>query len=221
WASSSSNAFAVGDTGTVAHYDGASWQEMTVPVASDLDVTAVWGLREDQVYAVGENGTLLIFDGSAWSAVTHSYHPYFTGVWAAGPEEVILVGDGGVYGYDGSGIDLRAFDPGWWLWDVWGSSDSDIFAVGELGLILHYDGVAWSEMDSGTEQTLNAVWGSSPENVFAVGNGGVILRFDGDAWSPLASGTEIDLKDVHGANDVDIYVVAFGSTLLRYTKRSQ
>ena len=36
------------------------------------------------------------------------------------------------------------------LYGVWGSSASDVFAVGDGGTILHYDGSAWSAMSSGT-----------------------------------------------------------------------
>jgi len=36
------------------------------------------------------------------------------------------------------------------LYDVWGSSATDVFAVGTLGFVLHYDGNSegtWSDMD--------------------------------------------------------------------------
>ncbi len=36
------------------------------------------------------------------------------------------------------------------LYGAWGSSDSDVFAVGEHGAIPHYDGFSWSAMNSGT-----------------------------------------------------------------------
>ena len=39
---------------------------------------------------------------------------------------------------------------GYGLYGVWGSSGSDVFAVGGAGTIVHYDGMAWSAMDSGT-----------------------------------------------------------------------
>ena len=52
---------------------------------------------------------------------------------------------------------------------VWGSSGSDVFAVGECGTILHYDGSELVAMSSGTTRALYGVWGSSGSDVFAVG----------------------------------------------------
>jgi hypothetical protein len=60
---------------------------------------------------------------------------------------------------------------------VWGSSPSDVFAVGDGGAILHYDGSAWSAMSSGTSIYFTGIWGSSPSNVFAVGDSGAILHY--------------------------------------------
>jgi hypothetical protein len=53
---------------------------------------------------------------------------------------------------------------------LWGSSGSDVFAVGYVGIILHYDGTSWSPMTSGTVEALWSIWGSSGTDVFAVGD---------------------------------------------------
>jgi photosystem II stability/assembly factor-like uncharacterized protein len=63
------------------------------------------------------------------------------------------------------------------LYGVWGSSPSNVFAVGDSGAMLHYDGSAWSAMSSGTTTDLYGIWGSSPSNVFAVGDSGAILHY--------------------------------------------
>jgi hypothetical protein len=34
------------------------------------------------------------------------------------------------------------------LYGVWGSTGTDVFAVGTVGSILHYDGSIWTEMDN-------------------------------------------------------------------------
>ena len=65
---------------------------------------------------------------------------------------------------------------------VWGSSGDDVFAVGENGLIVHYNGKVWQKMPTPTREPLRGIWGSGPENIFAIGDGGVILRYDGKKW---------------------------------------
>ena len=62
---------------------------------------------------------------------------------------------------------------------IWGSSSTDVYAVGDGGTILHYDGNTWSNMPSGTSDTLSAVWGSSSSDVYTVGTNGIILHYSG------------------------------------------
>ena len=69
-----------------------------------------------------------------------------------------------------------------WAGAVWGSSSSDIFAVGQSGAIVHFDGQTWSPMTSGTQYHLRAVWGSSSSDVWAVGDHGTILHYSGNGW---------------------------------------
>jgi hypothetical protein len=78
------------------------------------------------------------------------------------------------------------------IMDVWGESADNIFAVGFNGSILHYDGTAWSSMESGTKANLEGVWGYIRRNseggitrtdIFAVGGQGSVLRYDGTSWN--------------------------------------
>ena len=68
---------------------------------------------------------------------------------------------------------------------IWGSSPSDIFAVGTGGAILHYDGSAWASMASPTAVILGGVWGSSETDVFATGDEGTLLHYDGVGWTAV------------------------------------
>jgi hypothetical protein len=72
---------------------------------------------------------------------------------------------------------------------VWGSSPSDIFAVGDEGTMLRYDGAGWSAMSSSTTESLHDVWGSVRSDVFAAGHDGTILHYGGEPhriFLPLA-----------------------------------
>jgi len=99
---------------------------------------------------------------------------------------------------------------------LWGSSGSDVFAVGDNGTILHYDGTAWSAMTSLTTNNLNAIWGISANFAFAVGAHGTILQYDGLNWLTVPSTTTNNLNAVWGLTTT--YALAGGDdgTFLYY-----
>ena len=73
-----------------------------------------------------------------------------------------------------------------YLRDVWGSSPTDVFAIGRTcesaacGTVMHYDGTRWSVMPTpSVPGALLGVWAASASDVFAVGEGGTILHYDG------------------------------------------
>lgn len=68
------------------------------------------------------------------------------------------------------------------LFGLWGSGADDIWAVGDGGTILHYDGMVWSAVSSGTTESLYGVWGNGRYDLWAVGDSGTILHFDGTSW---------------------------------------
>jgi|GEM_PF-3980547 len=67
------------------------------------------------------------------------------------------------------------------LWEIWGSSASDVFAIGDSGTLLHYDGQSWNSVDIGTTNGLGGIWGSSASDIFAVGLSGTVLHYDGQS----------------------------------------
>ena len=99
---------------------------------------------------------------------------------------------------------------------IWGSGASDIFAVGDFGTILHYDGSSWTYQDSATDQHLWGVWGSSGSEVFAVGHKGTIVRYDGSSWRAEASGTTEGLQAVWGAG-TSMWAVGTAGVILHRT----
>jgi hypothetical protein len=92
---------------------------------------------------------------------------------------------------------------------VWGTSASDVFAVGKAGLILHYDGAKWSQMTNSETGDLHAIWGAGPNQVYAVGDG-AILYYDGKQWEmdpDYYSYTAEAFRGVWGSSATDVFVV--------------
>lgn len=91
-------------------------------------------------------------------------------------------------GGDGGGWEVVGQDQPAALLSVWGTAADDVWAVGgDTGddqgpLVLHYDGAAWTRLDSGRREVdLWWVFGFEGGPVFMSGAGGTILRYqDGE-----------------------------------------
>ncbi len=95
-----------------------------------------------------------------------------------------------------------------WLNGIWGSSPSDLFAVGDGGAAYHYNGTAWSVLPTGTSSNLYDIWGTSPNNVYAVGVG-TIQHWNGSGWSSVTSPSAV-LRGIYGSGPNEIYAVGMG-----------
>ena len=99
---------------------------------------------------------------------------------------------------------------------VWGISDSSVYAVGDAGSVLHYDGTDWNVMPTPTVATLRAVYGFSDSSVFACGQNGAILRYDGTDWTRMSSPIETSLYSLWGATENDLWTCGINGELAHY-----
>ena len=129
-----------------------------------------------------------------------------SGVWGTGPDDVFIVGgteaQGEVYHFDGTEWSAMAVPEGQGLL-VWayGFGPDDVYAVGVNGAMVHYDGSAWTAIETGTDADLWGVWGTAADSLWIVGgdpdtdNCGdgeaedeqtCLWSFDGTALTPYA-----------------------------------
>ncbi|MGM0576778.1 MAG: IPT/TIG domain-containing protein [Myxococcota bacterium] len=66
-----------------------------------------------------------------------------------------------------------------------GPGDGHVWAVGEEGSVLIWDGTWWGLQQAPTDSALRAVWARTADDVWAAGDDGTILRWDGLAWTAL------------------------------------
>jgi hypothetical protein len=196
---SASDVYAVGaDTGDgmgplAVHYDGQRWRRLATGATGDL-----WWITDRAVagdfYMAGEGGLLLRYDPG-----TDTFTRFETpgtetlfGVWGTGAGDVLAVG-GDINRPDDSGVIWR-FDGDTWtaedlsashpngvplLFKIWGRGPGDIYVAGERGIVLLFDGAAWSTLPSGTTRTLFTIHGND-EIVAATGgrtSGVIVERF--------------------------------------------
>lgn len=105
------------------------------------------------------------------------------------------------------------------LKSVWGSSASDVWAVGDAGTIRHFNGRIWEPPTPPvTPEHLAAVWGTGPGSVWAIGAKGVILRYNGFAWQvqPSPATTNDYLRWIWGSGPSDIWVLTHAGAALHW-----
>lgn len=241
--SSASDVVAVGSTGVLAHYDGTQWEDV---FKSDwtYNLSGVWGFSESDVFLVGDDrmgrrGVILHYDGKDFDVQLSVDNISFGQVWGPSNKDLFATGYDDerqrsvVYHYDGHGrgwTEQYVTDVDDTLVGLWGTSGTDVFAVGRTmreaqentyGKIYHYDGVTWSLQYTLDEPYtfLNSVWGTSGSNVFAVGGydkylgqGGVeyrgyIYHYDGSTWVKQYGVEHPTFANIWGSSASDIFVV--------------
>lgn len=103
------------------------------------------------------------------------------------------------------------------LFGVFGVAENDLWAVGEAGYILHYDGTAFSLAQSPTTNTLRAVWGSSGNDIWATGVNGALVHYNGSSWMFVPSpGGPSTMFAIAGSASNDIWVAGAAGALWHY-----
>lgn len=105
-----------------------------------------------------------------------------------------------------------------YLNDAWGVSDDNVWAVGQGGTILKWDGTTFVRQESPTTRELTSIWGLDANNIWAVGGPGwstgrsTLLKWDGKSWTlqtDSALGTfllgifGLDANNIWAVGDID------------------
>ncbi|MFT7625225.1 MAG: hypothetical protein ACI9WU_004416, partial [Myxococcota bacterium] len=95
----------------------------------------------------------------------------------------------------------------------------DLYAAGNDGAVIHYDGQQWTHMATGTTKDLHAIWGfqkAGATELFAVGENGKLLHFQGGSWSTVITGSYNTLRGIFGLSSTNIIAVGDNGTVLKY-----
>lgn len=230
--------WAVGELGVIRGFDGTNWIQQDTPATGTNNLFGVWGQTPQRLWAVGQGLTILqTQNGKDWQAIERSKLP--TGLastlydvwgnsqrmWAVGDGGAILTStDGQSWNQEDALLDPQdptSVAPHDTIYAVSGLGPSAIWAVGERGLILHWDGTRWQREvnpdDAQPASALRAVWAGDGE-VLAAGDGGVVLRrsnsSSGGTWQLVSLQTRDQLNAI-GASSSHVVVAGTSGVLWR------
>ncbi len=105
------------------------------------------------------------------------------------------------------------------LYDVWGISSSEVYAVGENKTILFFDGSSWTQMDAGDAVVtdLLTIWGTSRTDIYAGGEGGILMHYDGTEWTEIDPGINREWRGIWGSGENNIFFGGTSSSLMHYS----
>jgi hypothetical protein len=227
WAQARDNVYVTGHAfGHTLRWNGASWDTVFGP-AYGRNFTGVWGFDADDVFVTGYwydaparryNGYVWHWDGAAWdSTAVGGYH---SSIWGSSRNDLWTVGSGGeIHHYDGTSWSRVAQGlTHYSLYEVWGSGPDDVWAVGggyhgggPESTVLHWDGVAWTEVQTGGPATAAAVYSPNPDKVYVVGYRGMIHKRSGGQWSGQTTGQHDLISGVAALSETEAVTVSCGA----------
>lgn len=97
---------------------------------------------------------------------------------------------------------------------VWGRTEDDLYAAEFLGLLYHWDGSAWTRVESGDSPVMYDIGGSADGDLLVAGGSKGIFHYDGSTWSRYP--TDSSIFGVWAASATDAFAVGFEGAVLRY-----
>jgi uncharacterized repeat protein (TIGR02543 family) len=110
---------------------------------------------------------------------------------------------------------------GYDLNSVWEIANNNVWAVGNGGSIVQYNGTGWSVSPSGTTNDLLSVWARNANDVWTVtgtnaaGNA-ALLHYTGSSWAAVDTGIKGKSTAVWGDNTNKLWVATFSPNVLYY-----
>ncbi len=137
-----------------------------------------------ELWAVDGTGRWLAhFDGARWTAATNQS---IRALWLAGDDDGWMIDESGLRRWDGDAW-KAAVQPAEPLTSIWGAAAGDVWAVGGVGLVLHFDGQRWSEQHLAGAAALWGVTGGARDDAWisgCVAGRGFTAHWDGARWTP-------------------------------------
>ena len=92
---------------------------------------------------------------------------------------------------------------------------ADVWAAGDSGTLLHYDGKAWSAAFTRSDGALYRVFRSGPRELWATGYGH-LRHFDGTTWQSVNVGSPATLTAGWASDATHVWLAGESGTIMRY-----
>ncbi len=220
WGSGPTDAWAVGDKGTILHWNGATWLARQAPTTKAL--RAVGGTGPSDVWMVGDDGVALHFDGTALKEDSPTDTKFaLTAVHASSDgSAVLLAGEAGtIYRRQLGSWKLENTKASVNLRAIYAINAGLAWAVGDQGTALKLSGGAWTttSLPQAGDRALRGLAAAPTGRLFAAGDKSYLAGTKAGLWeATLANDPQNrDLYGVWALGEKDAWAIGKGGALLR------
>lgn len=225
--------YAVGRAGTIVHYLDGVWDEQNSGVVYDL--LGVLSEVNGGTWAVGAYGSLFELSGTVWiSSQIAGTLSWMRDIYRAPDGAMFAVGNLGTIVMKKAGsirweqqLSDDSSEPARDLYSVTGTSSSDVWAVGNGGAIIHWDGSHWKLSDVAGPvnsladlRTVAFAGDAGDGTLFAAGMMSSIVQFNADdeTWNDRFAGPESNFNGVFVESSVadEVLFVGANGLILEY-----
>lgn len=213
------NHWALGAQGITARYS-AGWTSATEPVFQNYTVRAITGVATN-LFAIDSFGGVSAYTvAGGWQLASRIQTDDMEGIGLVGSSLYTVGRNPGGTGFimkvdaaqrlrevNNAPAGLRA---------IAGGSTSDIWAVGDSGLVYQYTGSGWSSRSSGSLAPLNAVAAVGDQDAWFAGSTGTLLHYLNGTVQPVASGATGTLASLFALSPTNLWAVGSSGQILRY-----
>jgi hypothetical protein len=201
-------------SGMIVRWDGRTWQQQAWLPVNYLAGLAVRSTTDGwAIGGYGYTGSFFHWDGQTWTQTTGPISDtVLQDLVMFSPIDGWAVGGGVCFTCQDTGKIFRWDGNSWqffqgavrYLWAVDGAAPDDVWAVGQNGLILHWDGANWTSVASPTTVQLRALSVRSATDVWAVG--GRVFHWDGQTWSVAPNTPNESFYDIAAVGPDEVWL---------------
>ena len=228
WASSPSDVWLAGynpgGTFTIWHNTAGFPGTWNAVSGTPSGAGSLWGTSATDIYVAGGTGNAGSATAIIWhypgngSTFTVQLQTTTSGygvqqIWGASTTALWAISGPVIFAYNGAGgwndVTPAGVPSSTYFWSIGGTAANDVYAGAGNGLLLHWNGSAWSTVTlpaSFSSLTFTGIWGSKPSDIYGAVNGGIV-HFDGTKWEmqqipAAANGNNFGVLWGSGANDI-------------------
>lgn len=150
WGSSSSDLYAVGNNGNIAHWDGVKWRK--IESGTNANIVDISGIQNSEgkhnKYCAADNLLIKIDGDNYLTSLPVEHRMFLNSVWVASNRLIYTAGNGIVLYKNESWLEIETPNINT-IYSIKGQSYNDIVGLSANHAIFHFNGYSWNSIQTG------------------------------------------------------------------------